>query len=372
MQNWVLWVYFHSCCHGGDRKKHAAFLTSCPGFRGLEAVCDDQHEHATWGLIRHEGKVIFATSREARAAIGKQPKMSKWGPLVSEFLATHQVASAEVPPTDSKNCLTKCGMSMPLGSRVLNFEQGKIQQQQQPNIETLWKVGIYRTPKQLVVTTLSLIRPFDSCKVVDDATLRCIANTLIHGPVFIMKRRLELFRKWNAWEKHLRQDEAALHSQMPLHRQKILSDKKILLVQKIAESLKWPDMKLFEDLKNGLAITGAIDPSGIFPPGYKPQEMDEHELMKKAKFLKPGIWSKRTNQDSLEFAEELWKIIMGEALEKGCLEGPFSWKELEDKFKGAWLPVTRLAVWQREKWRPIDDLSENDVNLSVSSFEKID
>ena len=70
------WVYFHSCCHGGDRKKHTAFLTSCPEFRGLEAVCDKQHEHAKWGLIRHEGKVVFATSREAAS-----------GSCVKEFLS---------------------------------------------------------------------------------------------------------------------------------------------------------------------------------------------------------------------------------------------------------------------------------------------
>ena len=128
------WVHFHSCCHGGDRKKSTAFLTSCPEFRGLEATCDNQHDHAKWGLIRHEGKVVFATSREAayprklceriaellkmstfrlkmehllsqnpkkerveaRAATGKQPKMSKWGTLISEFLSVHQVASVDL------------------------------------------------------------------------------------------------------------------------------------------------------------------------------------------------------------------------------------------------------------------------------------
>ena len=404
------WVHFHSCCHGGDRKKSAAFLTSCPEFRGLEATCDNQHDHAKWGLIRHEGKVVFATSKEAayprklceriaellkmstlrlkmehllsqnpkkerveaRAATGKQPKMSKWGTLISEFLSVHQVASVELPPTDSKKCLTRPWMNMPQGSRVLNFEQGKIRQQQQHNIEIIWKVGIYRTPQQFVDTTLKLTHPFDSCNVVDDATLKCIANTLIHGPVFIMKQRIQLLQKWNAWDKQLRQSEEELHGRMPMHRQKILADKKILLMQKIAESLKWPDMKLFDDLKNGFAITGSVDPSEIFQPNYKPQEMDVEELMKKSKFLKPAIWAKQSNQDGSDFAEDLWNITMEETLEKGWLEGPYDWNELEKKFNGAWLPVRRFAVWQREKWRPIDDLSENGVNLTVSTFEKVD
>ena len=59
------WVYFHSCCHGGDRKKFTAFLTSCIEFAGLESFCDNSHTHADWGMIRSEGKTVFATSKEA-------------------------------------------------------------------------------------------------------------------------------------------------------------------------------------------------------------------------------------------------------------------------------------------------------------------
>ena len=88
---------------------------------------------------------------EARAATGKQPKMSKWGTLISEFLSVHQVASVELPPTDSKNCLTRPWMNMPQGSRVLNVEQGKIRQQHQHNIEMIWKSVFTELPNSLLI-----------------------------------------------------------------------------------------------------------------------------------------------------------------------------------------------------------------------------
>ena len=37
-----------------------------------------------------------------------------------------------------------------------------------------------------------------------------------------------------------------------------------------------------------------------------------------------------------------------------------------------WLPVRRFTVWQRSKWRAIDDFSECGVNSTFAYFEKID
>ena len=147
--------------------------------------------------------------------------------------------------------------------------------------------------------------------------------------------------------------------------------RKILLMKRIAESFAWPDMKLFDELVEGFAITGHLDASGIFPADVKPKEMDEQDLLKKSKYLKPAIWAKQHNQQLQEFSHELWSITEEEAAEKGWLQGPLTWDELERKFGSAWIPVRRFAVWQRNKWRPIDDLSENGVNSTISCEERI-
>ena len=404
------WVYFHSCCHGGDRKKFTAFLTSCIEFAGLESFCDNSHTHADWGMIRSEGKTVFATSKEAayprklceriaellkmaafrqqmdhmlnktridkqiitRAATGKQPKTARWGPLVSEFKFVGQFSSTIVPVVDSKFCLVSDKDGFPAGSRVLNYRQGYSPHQRQPDESFDWKVGVFRTPEEFVNESKQLTHPFDSCRAVDDDVLRVVVATLKDGPVTIMKHRLQTLQQWKAWGSELAAAEDKLHRGMPEQRQKLMEGKKILLMKRIAENFKWPDMKLFDELVQGFAITGHLDASGIFPADAKPKEMDEQELMKKSKFLKPAIWAKQHNQPLQDFSDELWSITEEEAHDKCWLQGPFTWDELEHKFASSWIPVRRFAAWQRNKWRPIDDLSENGVNSAISCEERID
>ena len=47
-------------------------------------------------------------------------------------------------------------------------------------------------------------------------------------------------------------------------------------------------------------------------------------------------------------------------------------EQLDTKYPDGWIPCRRFAVWQREKWRPIDDFLENSVNSCYSVCDKID
>ena len=64
-------------------------------------------------------------------------------------------------------------------------------------------------------------------------------------------------------------------------------------------------------------------------------------------------------------------ITLEECEKKHWLEGPFSWQQLEERHSGSWLPCCCFAVWQSNKWRPIDDFSEKGVNATYSICEKI-
>ena len=213
-----------------------------------------------------------------RAATGKQPKSSRWGPLVSEFKFVGQFSSTITPIVDSKFCLVSDKEGFPAGSRLLNYRQGYSQQQRQPDESFDWKVGVFRTPEEIVNESKQLTHPFD--RAVDADELRVVVATLIDGPVAIMKRRLQTLQQWKAWGIELAGAEAELHRGMPEQRQKLMEGTKILLMKRIAESFKWPDMKLFDELVQGFAIAGHLDASVIFPADAKPKEMDEQELMK--------------------------------------------------------------------------------------------
>ncbi len=58
-------VGFHSCVHGGFRKKLTGLLTNLEVLKGLEGYCQDDHEHLDWGHVRTEHGVVFDTSKEA-------------------------------------------------------------------------------------------------------------------------------------------------------------------------------------------------------------------------------------------------------------------------------------------------------------------
>ena len=63
---------------------------------------------------------------------------------------------------------------------------------------------------------------------------------------------------------------------------------------------------------------------------------------------------------------------MDEANEKEWLRGPLTYDEIDFLYEGDWLRVRRFAVFQKDKWRATDDFSENRVNGSFGSMEKVD
>ena len=140
----------------------------------------------------------------------------------------------------------------------------------------------------------------------------------------------------------------------------------------IATEIGWPDMSLFDEMVKGFRLTGVQSKSGILKDDCKPPMHSEDELMAKGKFLRPALWGKIQSEPLQDFSRRLWEITMTEAEEKGWLRGPLTYEEIDFLYDGDWLPVRRFAVFQKDKWRPIDDFSENGVNGSFGSMEKMD
>ena len=60
-----------------------------------------------------------------------------------------------------------------------------------------------------------------------------------------------------------------------------------------------------------------------------------------------------------------------EEITEGCLAGPFSAQQLNEKFGKHWLPARRFPVVQGIKIRPVDDFSQFGVNAAFGTAEKI-
>ncbi|CAE7246058.1 unnamed protein product [Symbiodinium sp. CCMP2592] len=321
---------------------------------------------------------------EVRAAAQNQPKASKLPPLVPEFAYTQRLTCEGHPPLDAKKQLTHPWNGVPKHARLLRSsasEGGATEEsaQQATNISsqkprhTEYVFGVYREPVQFVYQAVALQHPFDAARALPDKLVRVLFATLTKGPLCIMRNRLLLLQKWNQWAKDLRSDEASLQASLHPSVRKVLQGKKLLLLDKIARSLDWPDKHLHRDLCAGFKLSGVPDPTGVFEPDHKPALSSEEQFWDAAEVLKHQLWARVREQPAQEYDAELVEITLGETGAsggKGWLEGPLSFSELQDRFKGQWMPCRRFAVWQN-KWRPIDDLSESGLNATFGCHEKI-
>ena len=386
--------HLHPCAYGGTRKKDTAFLCSCADFASLERFCDGSHEHEAWGYDAEAG--MFNTAKEAEypkelcrqyvhiltdlcagANVShsaastsshfkafKQAKGRGVPQIVSEFRAVVSQLLDTSPTIDDKRKLTSSIFDIPVGSKLLRTEAkwGKL----------MCVFGIYRTAEEFLQVSRSLWHPYDELINLPHDLVLCIFHSLLIGPLEMTKARIRTVKLWNTWASELAQDEAALHQRMDPGVRQCLQGKRLLLLEKIAASVNWPDMRLFEEIRSGFLLTGKALPSGVFRTELKLGSFDKTKLMKDAKFLKPALLGKIKAGGLSEDSQALYDITVDEAVSKKWLEGPYTPTEISVKVGEPWLPVRRFALHQKGKLRPIDDFKENRLNEAFSSSERID
>ena len=58
-------VFFHNCCHGGQRKKGTRWKSTPGVFHGLSATCQNDHDHLPYQVHTENGTWTFDTASEA-------------------------------------------------------------------------------------------------------------------------------------------------------------------------------------------------------------------------------------------------------------------------------------------------------------------
>ncbi|CAE7207109.1 unnamed protein product [Symbiodinium sp. CCMP2592] len=197
-----------------------------------------------------------------------------------------------------------------------------------------------------------------------------LGHLLIEGPVKVLRRKLDMITQWKAWAAELEPAEAELHKSLAPSVAEVVKGKRLLLLDRIAKSLQWPDTRLHQDMTSGFKIVGEEFPSGIFPLEPRPATLTPEELLAQSRSTKPLIWGQINDSPLDANSRELFEITEAEYREKGWLEQPRTWEELELLF-GDWLPAKRFGVRQRDKLRPIDDLAANGANSAFAACDKL-
>ncbi|CAK9116007.1 unnamed protein product [Durusdinium trenchii] len=204
-----------------------------------------------------------------------------------------------------------------------------------------------------------------------DSMLKCLYDHLTLSPAELVKKRIRVFSEWTSWAKDLQRDEIALKNPMNPDARVLLTQKRIMLMKKVAQSMAWPDLAVFDEMSQGFRISGFATKSNIFQTGLKAASMSEEQLMRDTNFMRPALLGKIRSQRDDEFSRELFEMTVEEASNKRWLQGPLTPTQVSDVVGDKWMPVRRFGILQKEKLRPIDDFKENQVNDTFSRAEKV-
>lgn len=349
------------------------------------------HTHAPWGFDRSAG---FATAQEAQypgpmceqlvkfldgecASLGwqvqdaslKQPRVDRQPrgratpQLVGEYKQVVSLLLRTIPHVNDKSLVTQAVQHVPAGSKLLRSEK--------KGDKFVCIFGIYHTEAEFVKLATALWHPFDMAVHMPDSMLKCLYDHLTLSPAELVKKRIRVFSEWTSWAKDLQRDEIALKNSMNPDARVLLTQKRIMLMKKVAQSMAWPDLAVFDEMSQGFRISGFATKSNIFQTGLKAASMSEEQLMRDTNFMRPALLGKIRSQRDDEFSRELFEMTVEEASNKRWLQGPLTPTQVSDVVGDKWMPVRRFGILQKEKLRPIDDFKENQVNDTFSCAEKV-
>eukprot|EP00971_Amphidinium_carterae_P325467 6455736-Amphidinium_carterae.1 len=117
-------------------------------------------------------------------------------------------------------------------------------------------------------------------------------------------------------------------------------------------------------------VLGDIPSTGVFKPLVRPATLRAEDLRKHGVWMRRSTLSRSPSSDQV-MAGELWAETMHE-VERGHLRGPFNQHEVEEILGTSdWVPSLRFGVRQKDKLRPVDDMTRSVVNLCVGTHETV-
>ena len=225
--------------------------------------------------------------------------------------------------------------------------------------------GVRWSPEDFVRQAVTMGHPFSMFSGLPDEVKRaceCVADS---GLPDIINNRCSKLGEWLRMSKSLQAEETELKSSMPAERRRILEGKRICLMRHIILSEGYDDKDLASDLELGFSLVGEVPLSHILPAKLLPASLTTTDLAVQSNKSNVALRYMTRSSGSAELDGKLWERTLLEA-ERGWLIGPLSWDSLE---KGSTVS-RRFPIEQAGKVRPIDDLSQSQINATVTCFEQ--
>ena len=228
-----------------------------------------------------------------------------------------------------------------------------------------WVFGVRWTPEQFLEQAINAGHPFANFSgLPTEVRLACEELASCEHAV-VVNNRCSKLGEWLRLAKSLKQDEDKLRDAMPCERRKILANKRLLLMQHIIECEGYEDSSLAKDVRDGFSLVGEVPMSHVLPKKLLPASISEKDLQGNSHRANVALRYMTRSSGDRSLDDRLWEKTELE-VDKGWLLGPLSWDDLQQGDTVS----RRFPIEQGGKVRPIDDLSQSQVNSTVTCYEQ--
>ena len=307
----------------------------------------------------------------AKAATLSQPKSSKFPAMVSEHqqvVLTHGTADWPIPcmarlksPLNLPQSVASELRTLPSGAQLLRVTPcNSAKRGGEFEFVSAW--GIPRSPEEFVKAAVNAGHPCRNDFMLPPPLASAIDRNASESSESLARSRAVFFKKWIARSKELEDSEAAFKKSMAPHVSSILAPKKLLLWKELMEEYGYPDKEVFDEVTQGILLTGATPITGAFPPVFKPPTRSASDLCEWGPSLRAKILDRvrpQGEEDTVVHAKTV------EERNKSWARGPLSRDELAKDS----LVSRRFGLQQGAKTRLVDDMSASGVNELVMVHE---
>ena len=205
------------------------------------------------------------------------------------------------------------------------------------------------------------------------AKVTCDALDTIFGqdPKYVRLKRKTNLLKVQLLAKQLAQEEDVLRASMSDGTRKVLGTKRLVLWERLLRQEGYDDLDVIPLMQRGVPLVGTPDTPACFEAKLTPATITEHQLRETARWRRKSLVAKPLGMtdDCFDPLEE----ACNDEVQRGSLEGPFYSEEAVSEYLGhdRWCCVRRFILLQNDKYRPIDDCAECQLNDGYSSTFKL-
>ena len=413
-------MFFQShvaCAYGSRRPKRTMVASNVPEVEMLCHGCPGNHTHLKWGQVTVKGRKVFATSTEkhypaglcayvakivlhiceqyklqlpmdslqtANADLSKilsmaraqtsQFSRSKLPQLLPEYKQVLKLVHDDPSIAENSHIQSDTKVTLLDGSRATIPAQSKLLTKLPyetkkgegdgnfPFFCCSW--GIQWNDLEFICAAVELGHPKSFLKTLPEELYEVIAKLSSWQDADIVEARACWLKKWVNRANELRMEESHLHSTIDSEGAKVVSSKRILLFKEMLDEAGYYDKSIADILHEGVPLVGPVCKSGHFPETFKPALISKELLEEKSDDIVGAIVASTSSSGDPECDKFVYSETMKE-VERGWLRGPVERSSLP---KGCSVSK-RFGLWQKTKYRCIDDFSGSLVNATCSIFE---